>query len=185
MFFYFAFAFDLQRTDFVKLITLFAALFFLCFKLIQFEKWNFKFLLVAGILFRFVFLLAEPNLSQDFYRFIWDGELVITGINPYLHTPNALMEKMEVALVNAQQLHEGMGSLSARHFSSYPPLNQLIFALAALLSGKSIIGSVLVMRLIIVLADVGIFYFGRKLLKNLNRSPHLVFWYFLNPLIII
>jgi len=46
-------------------------------------------------------------------------------------------------------------------------------------------GSVLVMRTMIILADIGILYFGRKLLKNLNQSPHLIFWYFLNPLVII
>jgi len=78
-----------------------------------------------------------------------------------------------------------MGSLSAKHFSNYPPLNQFIFAFTVLLGGKSILGSVIVMRGTIVLADIGIFYFGRKLLKNINQSPHLIFWYFLNPLVII
>ena len=167
------------------MLSLFAALFFLCFKLVQFEKWNFKFLLVTGILFRLVFLLAEPNLSQDFYRFIWDGELVRHFLNPYLNVPNTLIEQSDLVITNAQELYEGMGSLSAKHFSNYPPLNQLIFALAALLGGKSILGSVIIMRGTIILADIGIFYFGRKLLKNINQSPHLIFWYFLNPLVLI
>jgi hypothetical protein len=129
--------------------------------------------------------LVEPNLSQDFYRFIWDGELVLSGINPYLQTPDAIMANGEILLANAQELHNGMGSLSARHFSNYPPLNQLLFAISAFLGGKSIMGSLIVMRSIIILADIGIYYFGKKLLRYLNRSPHLIFWYFLNPLIII
>ncbi len=183
--FYLVFAYDLQRTDFIKLISLFILLFFLCFKLIQFEKWNVKFLLLAGILFRLIFLIAEPNLSQDFYRFIWDGELVSQGINPYLYLPDDLITKSDLHIANAQELYKGMGSLSAKHYSNYPPLNQLIFALATILGGKSIMGSIVVMRLIIVSADIGVFYYGRKLLKHLNRSPHLIFWYFLNPLIII
>jgi len=183
--FYYTFAHYLVRTDFVKLITLFAALFFLSFKLIQFEKWNFKFLLAVGILFRLMFLWAEPNLSQDFYRFIWDGQLVRHGLNPYLEVPDQLIGQKDLIIAHAKEIHQGMGSLSARHFSNYPPLNQLIFALAALLGGKTILGSVMVMRTVIILADVGIYFFGRKLLKNLNRSPHLIFWYFLNPLIII
>ncbi len=183
--FYYTFAYHLDRTDFIKLITLFGALFFLCFKLIQFEKWNFKFLLFVGILFRLVFLLTEPNLSHDYYRFIWDGELVINFINPYLQLPNTLIEQQDLVISNAHELHQGMGELSARHFSNYPPLNQFIFALAAMLGGKSILGATIVMRLIIILSDIGIFYFGRKLLKNLNLSPYLIFWYFLNPLIII
>ncbi|MGB5429126.1 mannosyltransferase [Eudoraea sp.] len=183
--FYTSFAYDLVRTDFIKLISLFFALFFLCFKLIQFEKWNFNFLLLSGILFRLVFLLVEPNLSQDFYRFIWDGELVLAGINPYLQSPDAIMENGEILLANAQELHTGMGSLSARHYSNYPPLNQLLFAISVFLGGKSIMGSLIAMRSIIVLADIGIYYFGKKLLRHLNRSPHLIFWYFLNPLVII
>jgi hypothetical protein len=190
---YFVFAYHLERTDFIKLLTLCAALFFLCFKLVQFEKWNFKFLLTIGILFRLVFLFTQPNLSQDFYRFIWDGELINQGVNPYLFTPNEIMSRVIpvlnqetiIQIPNQVELYEGMGSLSARHFSNYPPLNQLFFALAALLGGKSILGSVIAMRGTIILADIGIFYFGRKLLKNINQSPHLIFWYFLNPLVIV
>lgn len=183
--FYLAFAYDLHRTDFVKLLGLFLGAFFLCFKLIQFEKWNFKFLLGAGILFRICFIFAEPNLSQDFYRFIWDGELVRHGINPYLYLPNTLIEQEGLVIANARELYNGMGSLSAKHFSNYPPLNQVLFALAALLSGKSVVGATIAIRAIIILADLGILYFGRKLLQNLSRSPHLIFWYFLNPLVII
>ncbi len=183
--FYFVFGYDLDRTDIIKLFALYAALFFFCFKLIQFEKWNFKFLLFAGIVFRLVFLFATPNLSQDFFRFIWDGELVLHGINPYLYLPDELITQTDLVVNNAKALHSGMGELSARHFSNYPPLNQILFGIGAYFGGKSILGAVIAMRLIIILADIGIYYFGRKLLKQLNRSPHLIFWYFLNPLIII
>ncbi|MFT4830669.1 MAG: alpha-1,6-mannosyltransferase [Psychroserpens sp.] len=183
--FYASFSYDLDRSDFIKLITLSLGLFFLCYKIIQFEKWNFKFLLVAGILFRLVFFIATPNLSQDFYRFIWDGELVSHGLNPYLYTPDELIAQGNLVIANAQELHLGMGELSAKHFSNYPPLNQLLFSIAAALGGKSILGGIMAMRVIIICADLGILYFGRKLLKHLNRSSHLIFWYFLNPLVII
>lgn len=183
--FYYTFGYHLARTDFITLLTLFAALFVLWFKLIQYEKWNFRFLLAVGIVFRMVFLLAEPNLSQDFYRFIWDGHLVTNAINPYLYTPNMLMENMDFMIPNARELHKGMGSLSAKHYSNYPPLNQLIFTLSAFFGGQNILSSLMFLRATIIVADIGIFYFGRKLLKNLNKSPHLIFWYFLNPLVII
>lgn len=185
MLFYASFAYDLIRTDFAKLFMLFAALFFLCHKIMRFEKWNFNFLLVAGILFRLVFLVAEPNLSQDYFRFIWDGELIKNGINPYLHTPDQLMEQGNVPIANADELYAGMSELNAKHYSNYPPVNQLFFALAAFLGGGSILGSIIVMRLSIILADLGVLYFGRKLLQNLNLANHMAFWYFLNPLVII
>jgi hypothetical protein len=129
--------------------------------------------------------VAEPNLSQDFYRFIWDGHLMTSGINPYLYTPNVVMENLATAIPNALEIYQGMGGLSARHYSNYPPLNQLIFSLAAFFGSKSILSSLVFMRGAIILADIGIFYYGRKLLKNLNKSPQLIFWYFLNPLVII
>jgi hypothetical protein len=78
-----------------------------------------------------------------------------------------------------------MGELHAKNFSNYPPINQIFFALAAILGGGSILGSIIVMRLMLILADIGVLYFGRKLLQNLNQSTHMAFWYFLNPLVII
>ena len=118
--FYWSFAYNLVRTDFVKLFMLFGAIFYLTYKIIQFEKWNFKFLLIVGILFRLVFLIAEPNLSQDFYRFIWDGELIKNGINPYLYTPDQIMGQGMVSFTSMNELHEGMSALNARHYSNYP-----------------------------------------------------------------
>ncbi len=182
---YYIFAYHFERTEFIKLITLFFALLILCYKLVQFEKWNVKFLLASGVIFRIIFLFILPNFSQDFHRFIWDGELVSNFQNPYLYTPNELITQPNLVINNANELLKGMGDLSPKFHSNYPPLNQLIFAIAALLGFKSIFGSVLIMRGIIILADVGVVYFGRKLLKNLNLPPHLIFWYFLNPLIII
>src|SRR5690606_20321893 len=75
MLFYASFAFDLEREDFLKLLTLFVALFFISWKLIQLEKVDFWFLAIAALLFRLMFIAAVPNLSQDFYRFIWDGRM--------------------------------------------------------------------------------------------------------------
>ena len=183
--FYISFGYDLERSDFTKLLTLCAALFFLYFKIMQFEKWNFNFLLGVGILFRLVFLFAEPNLSQDHFRFIWDGELIKNGLNPYLYSPDQIMEAGGVYLANMEELHGGMSELNARNYSNYPPLNQLFFAISALLGGGSILGSLVVMRLCIILGDLGVLYFGRKLLKNMSQDHHMAFWYFLNPLVII
>ncbi|AWX44032.1 hypothetical protein HME9304_01032 [Flagellimonas maritima] len=183
--FYIIFAYDLERENFAVLWVIFVFLFFFYYKLIQFEKWNFKFLLITGILFRGVLLFTEPNLSQDFYRFIWDGELFKNGMNPYIHLPNELILKNNLPIANAQELYAGMGELSARHFSNYPPINQFIFTLAAYVGHGSILGAIITMRLSVILADIGILYFGRKLLQKLNRPNYMVFWYFLNPLVII
>ena len=182
--FYLAFAYDLERTDFIKLLTLWGGLFFLSWKFFQMQRYDLKILLVAAVVFRLLFLFAVPNLSQDFYRFIWDGRLLLEGMNPYLNTPLELMSGA-VPFAGAQELYEGMGSLSAGNPTSYPPLNQVFFALGAFLGGSSILASVIWLRIFIIAADIGIFYFGRKMLKSLNLPESNIFLYLLNPLIII
>jgi len=183
--FFTAFAYDLVRTDYIKLISLYTALFFLFYKLIQLTKHNLKFLTWIAFMFRAIFILAIPNLSQDFYRFIWDGRMILEGFNPYLYTPESFIANGEFPITQAQELYAGMGSLSANHFTNYPPLNQMCFVIAGLFAGKSILGSAIVLRLIIIAADFGTLYFGKKLLLKLNIPVHNIFWYILNPFIII
>lgn len=182
--FYFVFAYQLERSDFIRLISLYAALFFLFYKLVQTNTGNFKLLFWTGIAFRAVFIFSIPNLSQDFYRFLWDGRLLIQGINPYLSTPDSFAA-LGMTVPQAQELINGMGSLNAGHYSNYPPVSQFIYAIAALFAGKSIIGSVIVMRLILIATDIGTLIFGRKLLEKLQLPKHHIFWFFLNPFIII
>ena len=183
--FYFSFAYDLERTDYIKLISLYSALFFLFYKLIQLTKHNIKLLTWIAFVFRAIFILAIPNLSQDFYRFIWDGRMVLEGLNPYLYTPESFITKGEFPIAQAQELYNGMGNLNASHFTNYPPINQLCFIIAGLFSSKSILGSALVLRLLIILADFGTLHFGKKLLVKLQLPEHNIFLYILNPFIII
>ncbi len=185
VFLYWAFAYDLARTDYIKLLSLYVALFVLFYKLVQIFKNQIAFLSYMAFAFRAIFILAIPNLSQDFYRFIWDGRLIFEGINPYLFTPESFVSTGELPIAQAQKLYKGMGALNASHFSNYPPINQLCFAIAAFFSGKSILGSVAVMRLMIIAADFGTLFFGKKLLEKLNLPVHHIFWYVLNPFIII
>ncbi len=180
--FYSSFAHNLERSDFIKLIGLFTGLFFISLRLIQLEKNNFWFLAILALIFRLIFLPATPNLSQDFYRFIWDGNLILEGLNPYLSVPH---EFLPTADLMKRELIEGMGSLSAGNYTSYPPVNQLLFALSAFLGGKNILGSVIAIRSFIILADFGILYFGKKLILNLNLPSYHIFWFLLNPFIII
>tara|TARA_R110000850_G_scaffold254614_1_gene380189 strand:+ start:75418 stop:76779 length:1362 start_codon:yes stop_codon:yes gene_type:complete len=183
--FYWSFAYQLERSDFIKLFSLYAALFFIFYKLVQINAGNFKFLLWTGIALRAVFILSIPNLSQDFYRFLWDGRLLMQGINPYLSTPASFALPGMMGIHQAQELIDGMGALNASHYSNYPPLSQGIYALAALLAGKSILGSVIVLRLVLIAADIGTVLFGKKLLEKLQLPAHHIFWFFLNPFIII
>ncbi|WP_242610687.1 glycosyltransferase 87 family protein [Aquimarina brevivitae] len=159
--------------------------FLLSYTLLKSASGNFTTLVVAGLLFRIVFIVAIPNLSQDFYRFIWDGRMLLAGYNPYLSLPEEWITSGNTPIPQANILYEGMGELNGSHYTNYPPLSQLCYVIAALLAGKSITGSVIVLRALIILADIGILVVGRKLLIALNLKEYRIFWYFLNPFIII
>ena len=183
--FYFTFGYDLERSDFPRMILLYAALCFLSFKLVNMLKADLGLLIGLAVIFRLVFLFSLPNLSQDYFRFIWDGRLIAEGWNPYQYIPNELIELKTFSIAQSKELIAGMGSLSAGHFSNYPPLNQLIFAISGWISSSSILGSVIILRLVIFLADIGTFIFGSKLLKSMGMDEHRIFLYILNPFIII
>ncbi|SDB65815.1 Protein of unknown function [Flavobacteriaceae bacterium MAR_2010_188] len=183
--FYYAFAYDLVRTDHIKLITLYAAVFFFYINIIRTQKVNFTLLAVLSVLLRLVFLFATPNLSQDFYRFIWDGQMMRNGFNPYLSTPLSYDVNGYLPFYKADQLLQGMGELNSSHFTNYPPVNQFIFYIASYFNNLSLLSSVFVLRIFVILPDIGTIYFGRKLLRHLNLEENKIFWFILNPLVII
>jgi alpha-1,6-mannosyltransferase len=61
----------------------------------------------------------------------------------------------------------------------------LNFLLAAMVSKSNILLAVVALRVQIILADIGIIYFGKKILKKLDLPIHHIFLYALNPFVII
>lgn len=182
---YFYVGYGLERESFLSLIGIYALLFGSFLWIVHALKENFRLLFLLSMAFRLVFLLSIPMLSQDFYRFIWDGKMLLGGNNPYLNTPDTLMQNGTDLFANAPILYENMGALSARHFTNYPPLNQLCFAIAAIFSKEGVLGSVIAMRLMIILADLGIILLGKRILEKLNLPIKNIFWFALNPFIIL
>ncbi len=178
-----------NREQFYQFIGLYAIVFtaFLLFYNSQKEKVSFSFTLNLSIILRLILLFAIPNLSNDFYRFIWDGRLINLGLNPYLSLPNEFINTGNFLLLgkDAQELYTGQGNLSIGNYTCYPPLNQFFFFIAALLSPQSIYGSVIILRIFIILADVGTIIIGRKILRKLSLPESNIMLFALNPFIII
>ncbi len=181
---YFYLGYNIERYEHAKLGLCILGLFMAYYGILKL-KLSWVLMVVVGLLFRTIFLGHYPALSQDFFRFIWDGRLLFKGFNPYLFTPNEIMNSQVVILAEMQTLYEGMGPLSQRNFSNYPPIHQMPGFLAAMIGGRSIFGTILILRLILILADLGIVYYGRKLLGLLQMPKNAIFVYFLNPLVVI
>lgn len=179
-------AYFTSRSQFILLIILVGCAAFFSFLLFNKSSLTFKQLLGLSIIFRLVFIFSIPQLSQDFFRFFWDGQLVINSINPYLQTVDDVFNSNSENLIHqAQTLREGMGSLNAENYSNYPPFSQFIYACSAWLSQGSVLGFIVVIRLFLIIFDLLFIYFSKKLLDHLNISPLVLFLYVLNPLCIL
>ena len=85
-------------------------------------------------------------------------------------------------LIN-QQLYQGMNSRD--YFTVYPPIAQWIFVIAVRLFPESIIGNLIVMRLIIILSELGSILLIMRILRRYGLSTDKVLIYAWNPLVII
>lgn len=95
---------------------------------------------VAALVVRAPLLLLEPTLSDDVWRYVWEGRVWLAGFNPFLHAPDspALATLRDAAWANVN--HRQVPSI-------YPPAAQALFVA---LSG----GGVLAWRLASAAADI-------------------------------
>ena len=172
-----------ERTETNTLLISYGSLFIL-FTIIMCLRITPLIILTLGVIFRLVLIISFPELSQDFYRFFWDGNLQLMNINPYLYSPNDLIIKNDLFYL-ANDLFFGMGELSNSNFSNYPPISQWSYIIASYFGKNNLDYSVLVLRIIIILFELGTFYVFYKLLNFLKLPLNRIGWYFLNPLVII
>ncbi|EAY29682.1 hypothetical protein [Microscilla marina] len=137
-----------------------------------------------GVLLRLIPLWMIPNLSDDFFRFYWDGKLLVNGYNPYLLLPKDFILTPEASTLGfTQVLYEAMNSPT--HYTIYPPFNQALFATAPWLFPHSLLGGAVVMRCWIILGEIGLLWLLPKLLQMLGKPPKAMAWYVFNPYIVL
>jgi hypothetical protein len=107
----------------------------------------FALILATAILLRIGALAAPSFLSDDIYRYIWDGRVQAAGINPYRYVPtDAHLEPLRDAAI--------FPNVNRNNYAPtiYPPVAQMFFFLATRFGE-----SVLVMKLALVAIEaVGI-----------------------------
>jgi len=181
----FGLGYGVEQSDFPKIILLYAPFFLVylaIFRFVKTEK-DIRFFIGLGIFLRFCLLFYVPNLSDDIYRFVWDGRLLIHGFNPFDHLPSYYLENGIAIEGITKDLFDKLNS--PEYFTIYPPMAQLTFAIACLLFPMSVLGSAIVMKLFLFAAEIGSIFLIIKLLKHFQLPFKNVLLYALNPFIII
>lgn len=177
--------YHIERSNFIFLMASYVVFFLLYLLLLgkQLTSDTIYFFVATAILLRFTLLFSFPNLSDDVYRFIWDGRLLVNGLNPFDHLPAYYIEnKIPIAGITEDlflQLN------SPEYFTIYPPVAQLNFALANGLFPNNISGATFMMKVQLFLFEIGAIYLLVRLLKHFKLPLKNVLIYALNPLIIL
>ncbi len=131
--------------------------------------------LVVSILLRTVVFGMQPGLSDDTYRYVWDGMVQSeAGLNPYAYRPNA----PELIALQENPVFEKLNSAS--FYSVYPPVSQYVFLAAASVSGGDWKTTYYGIKLIICLIEVA----GLWLLLSLASTRRAIL-YAWNPVTIV
>jgi alpha-1,6-mannosyltransferase len=139
--------------------------------------------LLIAFFFRTILMVSVPSLSDDCYRYFFDGQLLNSGINPYLMTPSEIMNSKGPEVNDfLVLLFSKMNSQD--YFSVYPPVHQFFFYIASF-GGQSLFYNILILRLVIISFDFLNMYLLYKILFLLDKPISNMWWYAFNPLIIL
>ncbi|HKO57397.1 MAG TPA: glycosyltransferase 87 family protein, partial [Thermoanaerobaculia bacterium] len=105
--------------------------------------------IVIAVVLRGLFLFAEPKLSADVYRYLWDGREFASGRSPYARPP------LDDARINHPEIP-----------TIYPPHAELLFAVAHTLP---------LWRLLLMGCDVALIVLMRRHRLAIATFPPLVF----------
>ena len=144
-----------EQNNFLSIVLPYALFFILYITALTIAKdaKTIRIFLITGILLRFLLLFAMPNLSDDVYRFIWDGRLIMQGVNPFDFTPTEIMQEgLSLHGIN-QELYNQLNS--QEYYTIYPPVDQAVFTIATWVSPNSIWGSMFVMKLFLFVCELG------------------------------
>lgn len=128
----------------------------------------------VGVALRAALFTIDPALSDDFYRYLWDGHVQSAGVNPYLHAPaSAALEPIRTTwhgLINNPSVP-----------TIYPPLAQMVFLLVAAVGSK-----VWMLKAIWLVCDLGTAALVVRIATETGRRPAPVLLLYLwAPLLVV
>ncbi|MEZ4703379.1 MAG: methyltransferase domain-containing protein [Rhodothermales bacterium] len=127
-----------------------------------------------AVAMRLLYVAWPPVLSDDAYRYIWDGMLQAEGVNPYLYRPDA--DALQAHRTDS--LYQVLNSKS--YYTVYPPVSQGVFLAGGLVYDRGWQVSFYVIKGILVLFELG----ALALLARMLTAPMLAL-YAWHPLVLI
>ncbi len=170
-----------ERQQSLALATAFSLL-FLCYAIVmkKREQISLRTLLFFSVVIRLVALFAIPALSDDVYRFLWDGHLMQNGFNPFSFTPADFIEQHGLGLPGLNKsLYELLNSKA--YFTIYPPIQQGVNYVVTAIAGPDIKMGIVLNRSVLLAIEFCLLALALKMFKK----DKYIFIYFLNPLVVL
>jgi hypothetical protein len=133
-----------------------------------------KIIWIIAILARLILLGTSPSLSDDVYRYLWDGHLMDQGINSYAEPVNSHLLDPFATPLREKVNHPQMAS-------PYLPVAQVYFWIIEQIAPQL----VKAYQLGAMLLDLLIGLMVQRLLVRLRLNPASVLIYLWNPLVIV
>jgi hypothetical protein len=156
-------------------------------------------IVLFGAIFRLLLLFSEPIQEVDAYRYLWDGQVVAAGVNPWRiapqdvvdDSPNVAASSALEKLVAVRDRTPAMLQILQRvHFGElttvYPPVSQAVFAVGAILTPDScdIRVHLIVMKFLMVAFDLSTLWILIRLLCFVGARAELAIAYAWCPLVL-
>ena len=133
-----------------------------------------KTVVLFGLLFRVILLFSAPGLSDDVYRYLWDGRVQAAGINPYVYPPaSEALADLKDDVVFPRVNHPHVPTI-------YPPLAQIFFRVCYLIHP-----SVWAIKTGLVLFDLLTAWFLLGLIRLYDQHPGQLLIYLWHPLLLV
>ncbi len=133
-------------------------------------------IILFGLLFRLTLLTTQPTLSDDMFRYVWDGRVQAAGLSPYRYSPIA----PELANLRTGD-HTIWPHINRQDaVTIYPPGAQAAFAAIWRVVGNDVTG----FKAVFVLAELAGAGLLLALLSALNLPLERVLIYLWSPLLI-
>ncbi|MGI8688332.1 MAG: glycosyltransferase 87 family protein [Thermomicrobiales bacterium] len=138
-------------------------------------RWTLALIFLIAFCTRLAFIPQTPTVSDDVYRYVWDGRIQAAGINPYRYAPN----DPAVARFRDRAIYPGINRKPVP--TIYPPIAQGVFRLIYALHPNSVAWT----KLALSLLDLATMAILVILLVRAGMRPERVLLYGWHPLLIL